>query len=199
MPSLLLDLLYIPVALMYLPLLLYQMLVLKKNRRGWRERFGFVPRRSSRKPCIWIHAVSLGEVNATRNLVAEIESRLPEYDIAISATTDTGFAAARRHYSDKLVFRYPLDFSFAVNRTLNRIQPGAVVLMELEVWPNFITLATRRKIPIGIANGRVTEEKSMRRFRMPLLRTLAKSMFSKIAWVAAQNETYAARFEALGA
>ena len=197
--TLLLDLLYIPAALLYLPVLLYQMIVLKKNRRGWRERLGGVPRRKTDKPCIWIHAVSLGEVNATQSLVAEIERRLPDYEIVISTTTDTGFAAAQRHYEDRLVFRYPLDFSFAVKRTLRRIRPNAIVLMELEVWPNLIHLAARNGIPVGVANGRVTAEKSMRRFQLPLVGWIARRMFSRIAWIAAQNEAYAARFETLGA
>lgn len=199
MHPLLLDCIYIPVALLYLPLLLYQMLVLKKNRRGWKERLGSIPRRAGDRPCIWIHAVSLGEVNATKSLVTEIANRLPDCEIVISATTDTGYAAARRHYPDNLVFRYPLDFSFAVKRAFNRIRPDAIVLMELEAWPNFIELAARQGIPVGIANGRLTEKKSMRRYRVPLIRGVARRMFSKLAWTAAQNRTYATRFEALGA
>ncbi len=199
MPPLLLDCIYIIAALLYLPYLLYQMLVLKKNRRGWKQRFGGIPRRAGDRRCIWIHAVSLGEVNATQSLVTAITQCLPDYEIAISATTDTGYAAARRHYPNHLVFRFPLDFSFAVNRVFNRIRPDAVVLMELEVWPNFIELAARRGIPVGIANGRVTEEKSMRRYGRPILRGIARRMFSRLAWTAAQNETYAARFKILGA
>lgn len=192
------DLLYLPAAILYLPFLFYQMLALKKNRRGWGERFGGVPRRTGDRPCIWIHAVSLGEVNATRTLVTEIGRRLPECEVVISATTDTGHAAARRLYPDQIVFRYPLDFSWVVRRVLQRIRPGAIILMELEVWPNLITIARRRGIAICIANGRVTEERSMRRFRMPVLRRLAGSMFSRITWAAAQDATYAARFVELG-
>jgi 3-deoxy-D-manno-octulosonic-acid transferase len=199
MPPLLLDLLYLILAILYLPQLLYQMIVRQKNRRGWGERFGFIRRRVGRRPGIWIHAVSLGEVNATRSLVAEIEKRLPAYDIVISATTDTGYAAACRHYHPKQVFRYPLDFSFAVGRALDRIRPDAIVLLELEVWPNLVTLAGRRGIPVGIANGRITEERSMRRFRRPIVRRLARRMFSSLAWTAAQDETYAGRFGELGA
>ncbi len=198
MPPRLLDLIYFKLALLYLPYLLYQMIVMKKNRRGWRERFGFVKRRVGSRPCIWIHAVSLGEVNATRRLVEEIERRLPAYEVVVSATTDTGYAAACRHYHPKQVFRYPLDFSFAVGRVLDRIRPDAVVLMELEVWPNLVTLATRRGIPIGIANGRVTEARSMRRFRRPILRGLSRRMFEQIAWTGAQDTTYADRFAELG-
>ena len=80
MSPLLLNALYVPAALLYLPLLVYQMVVLKKNRRGWRQRFGALPRRESDRPCIWIHAVSLGEVNATQSLVAEIDKRLPGHE-----------------------------------------------------------------------------------------------------------------------
>lgn len=194
-----LNLLYLPLALLYLPVLIYQMLILRKNRRGWRQRLGFVRARTGGRPCVWIHAVSLGEVNATRSLVSEIQRRLPAYDVVISATTDTGYAAAQKEYAPKLVFRYPLDFSFVVARVLRRVRPNAIVLMELEVWPNLLELTRRAGIPVGIANGRITEERSMRRFRLPLIRGVARRMFSRIAWIAAQDETFARRFVEVGA
>lgn len=198
MPPLLLDLVYLPVLLGFVPILFYQRFVKGKKRGGWAQRFGSIPFQPSGRPVIWVHAVSLGEVNATRSLVAEIEKRLPDHDVVISTTTDTGYAAASQHYSASRVFRYPLDFSFVVRRVLNRVRPAAIVLMELEVWPNFIEIAAARGIPIGIANGRVTEEKSMRRFRTPIIRSLARRMFSRMAWVGAQDEAYAARFRELG-
>jgi len=198
MRGLLLDLVYIPLALLYLPILLYQMIALKKNRRGWGQRFGLVRPRVSNRPCVWIHAVSLGEVNATKSLVAQIEQRLPEYDIVISATTDTGYAAAFKQYQPKAVFRYPLDFSCIVRRVLKRIRPDAIVLVELEVWPNFVGIAAKRGVPVIVANGRITEERSMRRFRLPVVRGLARRMFAKIAFAGVQDETYAARFAELG-
>ncbi len=198
MPIRWLDFLYLPLALAYLPFLLYQMIVLKKNRRGWAERFGGVPSRTSDRPCVWVHAVSLGEVNATRSLVDEITRRLPDHDVVISTTTDTGFAAARRQYPDRPVFRYPLDLTWVVRRALNRIRPAAIVLMELEVWPNLLWHAARLGIPVCIVNGRVTEGKSMRRFRLPVIRSLARRMFGRLAVVGAQDETYAARFVELG-
>ncbi len=198
MRALFLDLLYIPLAVLYLPFLLYQMIVLSKNRRGWGERFGLVRRREGNRPCMWIHAVSLGEVNATKSLVAEIERRLPDYDIVISVTTDTGYAAAVRQYRPKAVFRYPLDFSCIVRRVFNQIRPNAIILMELEVWPNFVGTAARRGVPVIVANGRITEERSMRRFRLPIVRGLARRMFGRIAFAGVQNEIYAARFKELG-
>ncbi|HKQ46752.1 MAG TPA: 3-deoxy-D-manno-octulosonic acid transferase [Phycisphaerae bacterium] len=198
MPVRWLDLLYLPLAVAYLPFLLYQMIVLKKNRFGWGERFGAVATRPGDRPCVWIHAVSLGEVNATRSLVDEIATRMPGHDIVISATTDTGYAAAKRQYPDRLVFRYPLDLTPVVRRVFRRIRPSAILLMELEVWPNFLAIARQRGIAVCIANGRVTEEKSMRRFRRPVLRSLARRMFSQLSFVASQDETYAARFVELG-
>jgi 3-deoxy-D-manno-octulosonic-acid transferase len=198
MPPLLMDFLYIPALVAFLPILLYQRVVQKKRRGGWRERFGFVAAREADRPAIWVHAVSLGEVNATRALVDEIQRRMPDYEVVVSTTTDTGHEAACRRYGAARVFRYPLDFSMVVRRVLRRVRPAAIVLMELEVWPNLITLAYRRGVPVGIANGRVTEERSMRRFRKPVVRTLARSMFSRIAWIGAQDERYAARFAELG-
>lgn len=199
MPPRLLDFLYCFAALAYLPILLYQMVVLRKNRRGWGERLGSIPARAGDRRCVWIHAVSLGEVNATRSLVAELARRRPDLDVVISATTDTGIAAARSHYAGRLVFRYPLDFSFAADRALRRVRPDVVVLMELEAWPNFIELCARRGIPVGVANGRITEEKSMRRFNRPVIRGLARRMFARLSFVGAQNQTYADRFRRLGA
>lgn len=198
MPPLLLDLIYLPVLLGFVPILIYQRFVKGKKRGGWAQRFGSIPFQPSGRRVIWVHAVSLGEVNATRSLVAEIEKRMTDHDVVISTTTDTGYAAACLHYGANRVFRYPLDFSFVVRRVLDRVRPAAIVLMELEVWPNFIEIAASCGIPIGIANGRVTEEKSMRRFRTPIIRGLARRMFSRMAWVGAQDEAYAARFRELG-
>lgn len=199
MPTLLVDLIYLPLALLYLPILLYQVIVLKKNRRGWGERFGGVPARVGRRRCVWIHGVSLGEINASRTLVEEVASRHPDADIVVSSTTDTGTAAARRLYPDRIVFRYPLDVSFFVRRALNRIRPDVIVLMELELWPNLLRIASKRGIAVGVANGRITEEKSMRRFSMPVIRTVARDMVRRLAWIAAQDDAYADRFRRLGA
>jgi 3-deoxy-D-manno-octulosonic-acid transferase len=198
MTPILIDLLYLPLAILYLPFLLYQMIRLGKNRRGWAERFGAVPTRRSAHRCVWIHGVSLGEINATHTIVEELSRSDPPIDVVISSTTDTGFAAAKRLYPDRLVFRYPLDFSAVVSRTLRRINPSLILLMELEVWPNLVGMASRRGIAVAVANGRVTEGRSMKRFRLPIVRALARKFFGQLAFVAAQDETYAGRFAELG-
>lgn len=196
--TLLLDVAYAVALLLAAPLLLY---------RQWRRRgagstvseyFGRIPSRKVAARCVWIHGVSLGEINATRNLVAELRRRQPEWAVVVSSTTQTGLARARELYHDLLVFRFPLDFSFAVRRVLKRVRPSIIVLMELEVWPNLIELATVRQIPVLIANGRVTADKSMRGFSMPIVRSVARRMFRQIAWVGAQEDLYAERFTKLG-
>lgn len=195
---LILDCIYVLAGLACLPMLAYQRFVTGKRRSGWGERFGHLPPRTAASPCVWIHAVSLGETNATRGIVEALRQQLPGHDVVISTTTDTGYTRATELYPDLYVFRYPLDFSWVVRRALDTVRPSAIVLMELEVWPNLVSLANRRGVPVAVANGRLTEERSMRRFRKPIVRQLARWMFGRLAWVGAQNETYAARFRELG-
>ena len=196
--SVLLDILYLLAVGLATPLLLYRRIRRGPGSLALAERLGRTPVRPVSAHCVWIHAVSLGEINAARTLIHELRTRSPDTIIAISATTATGLARARELYADHIVFRFPLDFSWVIRRVLDRLRPSAIVLMELEVWPNHIHLATRRGIPILIANGRVTEEKSMRRFRWPVLRSVARWMFAQVDWVGAQDQTYANRFRQLG-
>jgi 3-deoxy-D-manno-octulosonic-acid transferase len=180
------------------PIVWFQSVTGRKRRGGWRERFGHVARRDGDRPCIWIHAVSMGETNATKTLIDQLAALRDDVDVVISTTTDTGYARAKQLYPDRLVFRYPLDLTWMVKRSLNRIRPSAIALMELEVWPNMMGIAHRRGIPVMVLNGRVTEDRSMRRFRAPVIRWFANYMFSRLAWVGAQDETYGGRFRELG-
>lgn len=189
------DLVYLLAGLLYLPFALYQALALKKNRHGWRERFGGVPRFSPDRPRVWIHAVSLGEVNCTPALVKGLADLRPDVEIVVSSTTDTGFARATQLYGPQRVFRFPLDFSVTINRALDRIRPTLIVLVELEVWYNLVHQAHHRGIPIAVVNGRLTP-RSARRLRR--LGGPARSMFERLAWVGAQDRAIADRFIALG-
>ena len=188
------DIAYLLAGLIYLPVALYHALILGKNRRGWRQRFGGIPTFDPTVPRIWIHAVSLGEINATPRMVAALRERLPETDIVLSTTTDTGYARAVQLYGADRVFRFPLDFSPVVARVLRRVRPTMIVLVELEVWYNLVRMATRRGIPVAVVNGRLTERSALR-FRW--LRSIGRSMFRDLTWVGAQDETIAARFQSL--
>jgi 3-deoxy-D-manno-octulosonic-acid transferase len=147
---------------------------------------------------ILIHAVSLGEMNATRALVAKLREMRPGVQFVISSTTETGFTRGTELYGpakDVELIRYPLDFSGAVTRVLDHVKPDVVVLMELEVWPNFVKRCRQREIPVVLANARLTPS-SFRNYRMagPLLR----ATFDRLTLVCAQELAYAERFLKLG-
>ena len=189
------DLVYLLAGLLYLPVLLYQAVFLKKNRRGWRERLGAVRRFDPSRRRIWIHAVSLGETNATPRLVAALQRELPDWEIVVSSTTDTGYARAVQLYGRERVFRFPLDFSLVVDRVLRRVQPELIVLVELEVWFNLTRQARRKGIPVAVVNGRLTARSARRLAR---LGSASRSMFGGLAWVGAQDDAIAERFVRLG-
>ena len=113
----------------------------KKVLRAFSQRMGRVPSRDLSRPGIMVHAVSLGEINATRSLVEMIRAQRPGIDFIVSVTTETGFARGFELYGsspDVTLVRYPLDFTSAVDRLLVTLRPAVVALLELEVWPNFI-------------------------------------------------------------
>jgi 3-deoxy-D-manno-octulosonic-acid transferase len=162
------------------------------------RRMGQVASRPAGGPALMIHAVSLGEINATRFLVDRLRQRRPGLAFIVSVTTDSGFARGRELYGnqpDVTLVRYPLDFSSVIDRLLDAVRPSVVVLLELEVWPNFMRRCARRKIPVLLINGRITPA-SFRKYR--LARPLVGGMFARLGQVCAQDSTYAQRFEALG-
>jgi len=192
-----LNVVYFILLLLLSPLILFRMIFQNRYRSGWKERFGFVPRRYSDQPCIWIHAVSLGEINAIGTLIKHLHKVLPQYEIVISSTTDTGITRAKKLYGlSHKVFFYPLDFSFALRRAFNRLHPQMCILMELEVWPNFTCIAQKHNIPIAVANGRISSQKGFPRYRK--IAPLVRPIFRRLALVLAQDQTYADRFQFLG-
>lgn len=170
----------------------------KRGRRhlaGLKERLGDCAKRPGQRPCIWIHGVSVGEIQAARTLVDAIEAELPEYEIVLSTTTGTGQEVAKRTYPDKRVFYFPIDFTWSVAKVFRAIRPSVVVLVELEIWPNFLHEAHRQRIPIALVNGRISA-KSFRGYRFA--RSLLFDPIGKIGLVFAQTELYAERFGQLG-
>lgn len=164
-----------------------------------KQRMGRISARESDSPTIWIHAVSLGEINATRALIDELRRARSELAFVVSTTTKTGYERGEQLYGntpDVQLIRYPLDFSSAINRALDALRPGVVVLMELEVWPNFVLQCEKRNIPVMIANGRITEP-SFRKYMQ--IKPITRRMMRRISRVCVQDETYARRFIDMGA
>ncbi len=193
----LLNLLYVALLVLASPWLVLSAVRKGKYREGWGQKLlGQVPRRDSRATCVWIHAVSLGEVSLIASLVAEIRRRHPDWDIAISSTTLTGYTLARSRYAEHTVFYCPLDFTWAVRRAIERIRPKLLVLAELELWPNLIAEARRAGAKVAIVNGRLSDH-SFRGYCR--LRPLVRRLLSHLDLIAAQNPLYADRFLELGA
>ncbi|MEO0529309.1 MAG: glycosyltransferase N-terminal domain-containing protein, partial [Planctomycetota bacterium] len=169
-----------------------------KYREGYAEKLlGRVPRREGDRHCVWLHAVSVGEVNLLGVLIAELRLRHPDWELCVSTTTKTGYELARKKYGDEYtVFYCPLDFSWAANEAVRRVQPDLLLLAELELWPNLIDAAKRQGARVAIVNGRLSES-SFRGYRR--VRPLVRRTLEAIDLIAAQDEATASRFCQLGA
>jgi 3-deoxy-D-manno-octulosonic-acid transferase len=195
--SWLLNGVYLTLLLAALPWLVWSAVKQGKYREGFAQKFlGRVPRRPGARPCAWLHAVSVGEVNLLQTTLDAWRVAQPELELVISTTTKTGYDLARKKYADHTVFYCPLDFSWAVAQAMRRVRPAVLVLAELELWPNLILAAHRQGTPVAIINGRLSDN-SFRGYRR--LRPLVRRLLQRVELVAAQNEETADRFRQLGA
>jgi 3-deoxy-D-manno-octulosonic-acid transferase len=190
------DLLYLLAAAIISPKVIYRMIRQNRYRAGWGQRFGRIARKDPQKRAIWLHAVSVGEVNAAKTVIAGLEDRFPDFEILITTTTDTGFARAKTLFGDRFCISYfPLDFSWTMRRAFANIRPAICLLMELEVWPNFVRVAERLNVPVVVVNGRISD-KSVSRYRA--IKPMVKSTFGRVSLVLAQTAEYGERFMELG-
>ena len=193
----LIDAVYLAVALITSPVWLVRMIRTGKIKTDWRGRLGHTARiAGAGSGRILVHTVSVGEVNAVELLLSRLAESIGTHQIIVSTTTDTGFARATSLYGRRFhVVRYPFDLSVCVERFLDAVRPDVVACFELELWPNFVRSCSRRGIGVCVINGRLSE-RSFRRYR--LIRPLIRGLFGQVAFVAVQNEPYAARFRQLG-
>ncbi|MCU0236373.1 MAG: hypothetical protein MUC72_04720 [Acidobacteria bacterium] len=188
---LILDLLYFLLLLFLLPFWLKY--VLKKAYRPLLKGRLRPQLEPAREKAVWIHAVSVGEVRSVSSLIAALGARGRR--VVLSVTTPAGHDLARREYPAIPTIQAPLDLSFIVRRFIDRIQPRLVIFNELEVWPNWIALLSRRRIPMILINGRISE-KAFRRYRA--FRHVLRPFFRRIDAYMVQNELYRRRFQLLG-
>jgi len=152
--------------LLSLPWWIYQMLRHGKYRKGFLQRFGEVPSHLSKlqPPCIWVHAVSVGEVLAVSGLVEQLRLRHSGHQVVVSTTTDAGKKVASSRFGDQNVFYFPLDFCFALRPYFKALRPDLIVIAETEFWPNFLREAKRSGAQIAIVNARISD-RSWRGYR----------------------------------
>lgn len=183
--------------LLSLPYWLVQALRQRKYRAGVLERLGRVPARLRRQPgCIWVHAVSVGEVLAVSALVEELKRRFPGRAVMISTTTATGQKLARDRFGGENVFYFPFDFRFAVLPYLLALKPALVVVAETEFWANFLRLARRAGARIAIVNARISD-RSFPRYRR--FRRWLRGVLRNVDLFLAQSDEDRRRLTAIGA
>jgi 3-deoxy-D-manno-octulosonic-acid transferase len=192
----LLNVAYLCLLVALSPVLVWRRVRLGKDRDGlWEKLTGRVAPRESTGECLWLHAVSVGEVLLLRPVIEELRRRRPELELVLSVTTTTGHEVAVTRYPFCRVIYFPLDFTWAVGAALARIRPTAIALVELELWPNFVAGAMARGVPVCVINGRLSE-KSFAGYRR--IAFLTRSVLRRLSFAAVQSTEYAARFESLG-
>src|SRR5213593_3764146 len=135
--------------LVLIPHFLFQALAHGKYVAGFRQRIGSLPAlTNSSQPVIWLHCVSVGETQAARPLVARLRSEFPQYSLVVSTITITGQELARKVFGSQVdsVFYFPFDWRWTVRRAVQSINPEVVLIMETELWPNFLRECNSRRI-----------------------------------------------------
>ncbi|WOJ92533.1 lipid IV(A) 3-deoxy-D-manno-octulosonic acid transferase [Congregibacter variabilis] len=191
---------YSALFVMLLPFIVLRMLLRSRHAPAYRqrllERFGFFSPSHDVRPCIWIHAVSLGETLAARPLVERLLEKYPDYQLLITTTTPTGSEQVRRLFGGRVLHVYaPWDTPGAVKRFLKRAQPRLLILMETELWPNLLHYATRSHCQILLANARLSARSAAGYAR--IART-TREMLGTLDWLGAQSSADADRFLQLG-
>ncbi|MGQ0428612.1 MAG: lipid IV(A) 3-deoxy-D-manno-octulosonic acid transferase [Gammaproteobacteria bacterium] len=159
------------------------------------ERFGFGPAVAGLP--IWIHAVSVGEVQAAEPLVRRLLERHPQQAIVLTTVTPTGAARARQLFRDRVHHRYvPFDLPGSVRRFFDRVKPRLAMILETELWPNLYAECGRRDVPLVLASARLSP-RSVGRYRR--LVPLFRQALSHGIVIAAQSEADAERFRSIGA
>lgn len=191
------DIIYIIGFILYCPLFLGKAIFKKKNLINLKERFGFVnidDKKSNLR--IWVHAVSVGEFISIKGLICLIKQRIPDSVICISTVTPAAYFLANKTLGrDCFIFLFPFDWSFAIKRVIKKVNPDLIIVVESEFWPNFLYYCGKYKIPLLIANGRLSE-RAFRRYK--IFRNFFLNRLSSIKFFCMQTEADANRLKELG-
>ena len=166
----------------------------KDYRSHFLNRLGIYKNSHDHKKVVWFHAVSLGEVISSKSIIDQISEK---YTLILSVSTPTGLREAKKLFGSKVEVVYaPWDFILCVKGFFRSFEPIALILFETEIWPSFIEVASSKKIPIILSNGRMSES-SFKRYK--IFKSFVKNIIQKITIVLAQSEEHKMRFNKLGA
>ena len=182
--------------LLFSPYFLFQALAHRKYIDGLRERLGFVPA-LDQQPVIWLHCVSVGETQAARPLVERLRREWPHHALVVSTVTLTGQKLARELFRTQAarVIYFPFDWRWTARRVLRVVNPAVVLVMETELWPNFLRECRAREIPVAVVNGRISR-KSFARYRR--IRFFLRRVLESVTIAVMQSERDAERIVNLG-
>ena len=152
---------------------------------------------TSEKKRVWIHALSVGEVISAIPLVKGLRERSNTGDIVFSVSTKTGFDIAKQYLTDAVhsIFYFPYDLTFSVKHIIQRIDPAVVVIVETDIWPNFLFEMKKRQVPVILVNARLSKKSFIGYKRLGLF---SKQVFSKFFHICTQSLKDAGRFQELG-
>jgi len=186
------DFCYLIPYLIALPWIIYR----DVNSAGWgavRLRFG-ADLGAALDECIWLHGSSVGEATLLKPLIGKLEAAYPGVPLVVSTYTATGLEAARMTYVKHRAIAFPFDFKWIVRRYLRRLRPRLVIIVESELWPNFINTLEDNGVPVAIVNGKM----SARSFGIHSRIGLVSRALRRIDMVAVQSEEHAERMRELG-
>lgn len=197
---LLYDLILLVAAAVLIPWYLLRGLRHGKVRRGIRERLGLYEdgRLASLagREVIWVHAVSVGETRAAIPLLRALKAAYPQSALVLSSVTETGHAIASGINDADLCLFFPFDLSWVVRRALTQVKPALIVIVETEIWPNFVRLAHQSGIPVLLVNGRISD-RSYPRYRR--VRWLLRPVLEQFSAFCMQTDQDAERIRGIGA
>ena len=180
-----------------IPHFLYQALAHGKYLEGLRQRLGSLSPIAGQRPLIWLHCVSVGETQAARPLVERLKKEFPDHALVVSTITRTGQKLAQDVFARQAdaVFYFPFDWRWSVRRALQMIGPSVVLLMETELWPNFLRECKAREIPVALVNGRISRQ-SYRRYSW--IKSFLRRVLESVSVAVMQSEEDARRLGDLG-
>lgn len=159
------------------------------------ERFGLLPHRPAANG-LWVHAVSVGETLAAAPYIKAMQRQHPDLPVIVTTTTPTGSEQVKRLFGESVFHMFlPYDLPVFLKLFLNRIQPGLLVVMETELWPNLMAVCEQRKVPVMLANARLSEKSAQGYAKFS---ALTLPMLRRLTLIAAQNVTDGQRFVELG-
>ena len=164
-------------------------------RKRIRERFGVIPHKPQ-PGGLWVHSVSVGETIASAPLVKAFMTKHPNTPVIVTTTTPTGSEQVKRLFGERVFHMYlPFDLPSFLQRLIHSLQPGLLVIMETELWPNLLATCEKNKVPVMLANARLSEKSAQGYAKFS---GLTRPMLKQLSYVAAQNQADGQRLIELG-